>query len=260
LLVSVLAAILAASATLCAGDKAPPHLAPADATRADVEKPRDALEEDARLLKMLGEPANVAKLFFAGFKDDKGLDRSTPIAFVLEEISRVKGVLVRVNYAAFEKLDPEFHYLETYMYRDVPALAPQLADVLADILSQMTPPATYIVKEGQIEVVPRQMLADGGLLKERVRREIVNMPFDEAVQRLASSTGASVVIDPRLGDKVKTPVSGMFRGVPLLTAVVAMADYVDVRVVPIENVLYVTSRENAMLNELELRRRGEPSR
>jgi hypothetical protein len=238
------AVVFALGATLRAEDKTKPQTKP---EVVEPVKPKDALLEDARILQMLNEPANVGKVLFGG----------APVDVVLDYIATQKEMLIRVDQGAFEKLDPDFWLPYLEMRRDVRAMAPPLADVLQDVIANFDPPAAYVIKQGMIEIVPQEKLANGGLLKDKIRMDVVSKQFDDTVMRLASMTGASVVIDPRLGEKAKASVSGIFRSVPLQTAVVALADLIDVRVIAIDNVLYVTTKENATLNELEIKRRGE---
>jgi hypothetical protein len=53
------------------------------------------------------------------------------------------------------------------------------------------------------------------------------------------------VIDSRTEEKAKTRVTATFHSVPVDTAVLILADMADLRAVALDNVLYVTTKENA---------------
>jgi hypothetical protein len=55
----------------------------------------------------------------------------------------------------------------------------------------------------------------------------------------------TLVLDGAVGDKAKTPITAVFHRVPLDTVVRLVADMADLRVVPVENMLYVTTKEKA---------------
>jgi len=69
--------------------------------------------------------------------------------------------------------------------------------------------------------------------------------LDDAVREAARLGGFRVVFDSRLGDKVKTKIKPDLYDVPATTAVKLLADQADLRVVLIDSVYYVTSKENA---------------
>src|SRR5262249_33900317 len=59
------------------------------------------------------------------------------------------------------------------------------------------------------------------------------------------STGIRVVIDPRMAEKAMTPLTITLQGVPPETAVRLLANMVDLQAVRVDQVYYVTSKENA---------------
>jgi RNA polymerase sigma factor (sigma-70 family) len=71
-------------------------------------------------------------------------------------------------------------------------------------------------------------------------------PIDEALKEIATSTGYNIVVDSRKGDKEKGPrVTADLNNVPVDTAVRILADMADMGVAHLDNVLYVTTKENA---------------
>lgn len=82
-------------------------------------------------------------------------------------------------------------------------------------------------------------------LRQRVSLDCDGTEFGAAVKQLAIDTGANVVVDPRLGDKSKKPVTLKLDDVPLETAVRLLAEVADLRAVRSSNVLFVTTVEKA---------------
>ena len=70
-------------------------------------------------------------------------------------------------------------------------------------------------------------------------------PLGEALKKLADDTPWSLVLDARVGDKAKLEITTTLKSVPLDTAVRILADMADLQPVIMDNVIYVTTRENA---------------
>lgn len=88
-----------------------------------------------------------------------------------------------------------------------------------------------------------------GLLIRQVRQRVTvdcdGTPFATAAKQLAAETGANVILDPRLKDKAAAAVTLKLDDVPLETAVRLLAEVGDLRVVRMNNVLFVTTPERA---------------
>ena len=71
-------------------------------------------------------------------------------------------------------------------------------------------------------------------------------PRDEALQELLKPTGMKLVEDAaRVGDKDKAPVSASFDGTSVEAAARLLADMAGLRVVFYDNVVYLTTKDNA---------------
>ena len=79
-------------------------------------------------------------------------------------------------------------------------------------------------------------------------------PLAEALREMAEQTEYNIVLDNRAGEKAKAEVSARFVNTPLDTAVNFVADMVDLRTILLDNVIYVTTRENAALMESRLKK------
>jgi hypothetical protein len=129
-----------------------------------------------------------------------------------------------------------------------------LAIVLRKILSRLKTPAgkeaTYIISRDQITITTRDKTWSSGLGSRGPDRLLVDAVFDghrlgKALHELAASSGVNLVIDPRVEEKAETAVSATLLNVPVDTAVRVLADMADLQPAFLDNVIYVTSKENA---------------
>lgn len=101
---------------------------------------------------------------------------------------------------------------------------------------------TYLVRDGRIEIIDAEDAVPERIL---IRGRFEDVPLDQAIRSLSRQSGLSIVLDPRLGEQRKTPIRAHFpRATPLAGAVRLMADMADAKVVIVDNVLYVTTRDN----------------
>jgi RNA polymerase sigma factor (sigma-70 family) len=158
-----------------------------------------------------------------------------------------------VNEAAF-KADGLEDVLAVFIVdKPVPKMNATLATVLRKILSRVpaTSGSTYVVRRDAIELTTVAALrAELGRDGARALLPLVRVRFDqrplaEVLQELAAATAYNIVLDVRVGDKAKEPVSATLTNVPLDTAVRVLADMADLKPVQVDNVFYVTTRDNA---------------
>jgi hypothetical protein len=69
--------------------------------------------------------------------------------------------------------------------------------------------------------------------------------LDEVLKDLAATSGHNIVVDKRLGSKAQLPVSIKMTNAPLDTVVRFLADMTELDTVFLDNVIYVTTKENA---------------
>lgn len=188
---------------------------------------------------------------FAGFDDP-----AMTLRDALEFLGKEYGLDISINERAFQ-----FEALAD------PAKAPvaekplgkreriRLDRLLRLVLDRVncTSGATFVVRDHGIEVTTNQMLrgqiwgGHNGPSLPLVNRSFDKQPLEEALKALAEQAEYNVVLDNRVGDKAKTPLTARFANAPLDTAVGFLADMADLRPVLLDNVIYVTSRENAAL-------------
>jgi RNA polymerase sigma factor (sigma-70 family) len=128
-----------------------------------------------------------------------------------------------------------------------------LSAALRFLLAQVG--GTYLIRGQYIEITTRDRQAleafgpASGLAFEFLP-PTVNVVFRErllekALADLAGQTGKNVVLDPRVQDKEKLTVSARLLNTPVESAVLVLADMVGLQPVTIDNVYYVTTKENA---------------
>src|SRR5262249_26461947 len=84
------------------------------------------------------------------------------------------------------------------------------------------------------------------LLTKAVRARFDKTPLTEALDELADLTGATIVLDGRVGDSAKTPVTARFNNtISLQDAVRLLAEMADLRVETENSILFVTSKPKA---------------
>jgi type II secretory pathway component HofQ len=128
--------------------------------------------------------------------------------------------------------------------------------------------AVWTLREDRIEITTHQaQVAEiwgeyNGPFLPLVWATFDKVPLEDALKELAEQTDFTIVLDNRAGEKGRTPVTARLRNTPLDTALRLLADMADLRPVHTDNVLYVTTKENAAAMEARLereRKTGEPA-
>ena len=221
--------------------------------RAGVEPARTAPPAKA-------EESLSAKLFrpvkFSGF-DDPGLK----LKDALEKLNKEYAVEIEVNEAAFKAAGME-DVLSTLVaekpIRKSDSI--RLDRLLRTVLARFPVGATYVLRRDGIEITTVQAAraqiwgGHNGPFLPLVHATFAQRPLAEALREMAEQTEYNIVLDNRAGEKAKAEVSARFVNTPLDTAVNFVADMVDLRTILLDNVIYVTTRENAALMESRLKK------
>jgi hypothetical protein len=125
----------------------------------------------------------------------------------------------------------------------------KLGTVLQLVLAQVQ--ADYQIRDGSVFIIPKSWVTSGRILAEPVQSAFDRLPLEKALEQLSDLTGVSVVLDVRAAEKAQVAVTAHLAHVPLKTAVRILADMADLRSVELDNVLYVTTPENARKLEAE---------
>jgi hypothetical protein len=227
-------------------------------TREQAKRQRQLKREQIRGMgKKLEVPVT-----FSGVDDPK-----TKLSDVLDDLGTTHDVVFNVNERAFQAEGLK-DILSTPLASEGKPL-PRLKNVslntvLRKVLSRIPSisGATFVNRGDEIEITTMDAFKASVFLDPERRRpfplvrvEIAKQPLEEALRELAEESGFNIVLDAHAGEKVKAEVAGSFQSVPLDTAVRILADMADLKPVLLENVLYVTSKDNARALEEEDHRR-----
>jgi hypothetical protein len=195
---------------------------------------------------------------FSGIDDPKATLRE-----VLDLLTKRFDVPFDVNERAFkaEMLDDPAG--APIAERPIPPMDhARLDSVLRLILRRVNVPsgATFLVRRDHVEITtnafvrPEVWGSYQGPFLPLVNVSFDREPLEAALKHLADETGYNIVLDVRAAEKGKTPVAARLANTPLDTAVRFLADMSDLRPVLLDNVIYVTTRENAALIEARLKK------
>jgi hypothetical protein len=173
--------------------------------------------------------------------DTKGLDISIPLkdclAVLYERIAQ-KGteVPIRIDVNAFKEENPDTAGPNDDDVR-LPAVprSMKLAQILQILTSQIrSGNGAFIARNGSIEITTQERAMLPWLLEERIVARFDKTPFDDVIRQLVEMSGAPIMIDPRVQEKAKTPISAELNGnVALAAFLPILADMAEVRVVRI---------------------------
>ena len=152
----------------------------------------------------------------------------------------------------------------------LPQMQTKLGTVLHRVLTRVPHSATYFIRGDVIEIttmraVRKEFFADRptvpGPLPPLVSCELEKRPLELALKEL--NHYGNVVLDPRAVKEAQMPVTADLANVPLDTAVRMFADMAGLKVVKLDNSLYVTDANNAnvlMQDQAELKSERERQR
>jgi hypothetical protein len=234
----------------------------AEADRKREAATRKAESRTAALVKKLNEKITLERK--GGIKS---IDFGTPLKDALEFFSDRFGVQFFIDEEAFKEGAKEDAQIDVagarVQFSNFANIA--LRDVFRLLLAQVPRDwaggATYVVRDGYIEITSKNRAAPERLRAQKVAAVFDKRPLDEALQELSDLSGVSVVLDNRLGESAKTAVTATFKNdIALETAVRLLADMADAKAVVMDGGLYVTTKANAALFAPEKSRSGQPRR
>jgi hypothetical protein len=165
-----------------------------------------------------------------------------PLKELLAFLQDRHGIPIIVDEDAF-KTDEQLIDVKGQQVKLDKVVGVKLRTVLHLVLVQVN--GDFLVRDGMVVVVPRNQLLPPVLLQHRVDAVFVKETLADALQELSDVSGATVVIDTRAGEQAKAVVTANLMRVPLETAVRVLADMGGLKAVALENVLYVTTPDNA---------------
>jgi hypothetical protein len=187
----------------------------------------------AETLRKMNEPFN--------FTEDAPLTMRDAIK-TMEELGFPRIV---IHQAVFKDEDPDAVDLHETQVR-WPGKGLSRAKTLRLLLDQFpSNNATYLVRPGYVEIVTIDSARPN---RQFIQASFQQRPLDEALHELSEQSGLSIVVDPRVGDRARMPVTVRFPAdTNLAQAVRLLADMADLKALMVDATMYVTSRSNAIV-------------
>jgi hypothetical protein len=156
-----------------------------------------------------------------------------------------KEFAIFLDTQAFEEENPDAEKVSDYVVRvpDSPKKQ-RLGMLLRNALRRVkTNNATFLLRNGIIEITTFERAKPESLLGYPITARFHKRPLDEAIDELSDLSGATIIIDSRVGDKAKTPVSASFRNtITLEGAVRLLAEMADLQAEIRDNILFITGK------------------
>jgi hypothetical protein len=192
-----------------------------------------------------------------------GIDAKISLGDALGFLGERYGVNLEVNEAAFKEAGVD-NPLDQTIDKALPKMNnARLETVLRKLLARLPGDAAYLIRADGIEVTPRAALklevwgADyEGPFLPLVHANFDRKPLAEALRELSDRTGFNIVVDARVTTKAETAVTAKLTNTPLDTAVRVLADMADLKPFLTDNLLYVTTKENATRLEEQERQKA----
>jgi hypothetical protein len=245
---------LLALAWAAAPPRWPNPAVPAEARAAPAPKAKRSLLDKLFALSM-----------FAPIKQDRALT----LKAVLDGLASAHDVPFEINERAFK-----FENLAAVDATPVvenaglPGGKMTLARRLKQVLARVPAPsgATFLVRRDHLEIttgqfqsaelLPGEAGPEDEVVGPALSVPLVHLAFDrrplgEALKALAEQVDTGIVLDPRVGEKAKAPVSANLPNAPLDTALFLMAEMADLRAVRLDSIFFVTTPEKAKALEAD---------
>jgi hypothetical protein len=158
-----------------------------------------------------------------------------------------KELAIIIDADAFRQENPDADVYDTKVkYPPIPR-AMKLATALRFALNKVaTNNATFVVKDNFIEITTYSKADIKWKLGEGVVADYQSKRVSEILRDLAVQHGCTIVIDKRAASDANRPVSATFRGdASLATIVRAVTDMVNLKIVALDGMLYVTTPVHA---------------
>ena len=230
-LIAVIGIILAGMSGQVAGQK----------KSVDKESPRKAGFQ--ALASLLDEPIDMAAI------SQGELNLKVLLQHLQDRLAaKDKELPIFVDTLAFQQENPDAQGIfDTAVKFDSIPKKQKVGTILRQALSRVqTNNATLLLRGGLIEITTFDRAKPENLLGYPITARFNKRPLDEAIDELSDLSGATIVIDSRVGDKAKTPVSASFKNtITLESAVHLLAEMADLQAVVRDNFLFITGKAKA---------------
>jgi RNA polymerase sigma factor (sigma-70 family) len=242
-----------------------------EAQKANAKKP-EGKKPDAGALVAEAVPAGTTAATTAVLSQPAGFQeplKDVTIRELFEQLSQMHKVTFRLDVGLFRRIgtpvaNPYDMKVDIEVVKGL-----SVRDVLQEVIDVLTPDDSVrlgIHVRGQQVIITQAFVpptAPGSYKVGDVQpvveeKDIVRMlygptvsvaadqkPLAEVVSQLRESTGANIAVDARIRDKLATPVTLTLNDAKLMTALKIAGDMCDVAPAVVDNVYYLTSRENA---------------
>jgi hypothetical protein len=173
-----------------------------------------------------------------------------------------KGVPIRIEFDAFKEENPDAYKEPPDLYDvRVPFPADPARVTVREALQRAfekvpTSNAVFALRPGTLVVTTVARAWTPARFQQRVYAAFDNKPYVEALDDLFELTGVHVTLDRRVADQARAPVTATFTNdVSLQTALAFLTDMAGLKLLVVEDGLYVTALANARALEREAYRR-----
>jgi hypothetical protein len=238
-------------------------------SRPSASATKQAAKENARLRKVLAFPID-----FPSKGDENLIDDKSVLGEILDVVADRYDVSFAVDEAAFRAAagGKPFDLLGQKVFeKPFPKLVKVsfktcLRLLLARVVLPSKDEVTFVVQGGVIEITTLRAWR-ARIWGEKYKGPYLPVvdvlpqrrPLGKVLEELAADSGFNIVQDPRAARQLRTPVAVNLRDTPLDTAVLVLADMAGLRAVLKDNVLYVTTPENAPRLEQQAQQNRAPS-
>ena len=205
----------------------------------------------------------TSRVEFPGFEADPKFT----LAEALLNLEKHYDLTFEVNEAAFKAEGVDDVKAVPVAERGIPKMTDvRLDTVLRKVLARVPAQsgATYLVRADGIEITTGARLAQEvwgnnytGPFLPLANATFDKRPLEDALRELADAADFTILVDAKVAEKARTPVTARLTNVPLDMAVRLLADMADLKSFLVANVLYVTSEKNAAALEKQEQQRQE---
>lgn len=125
---------------------------------------------------------------------------------------------------------------------------------------------TYLVRNSMVEILPASLATPQALLQTRIRGDFKGAPLKDILQEFSYQTGATIALDPQVGDKAKSLLTLKLQNdVTLETALAMVAEMAELKSVVLAGGPFLTTpdraallaKERPVLDKLQTKVRGD---
>ncbi len=200
--------------------------------------------ETNALLRLLDENMDLKD-----FQNQVGITFKGALDLISEKFAaKGKELPFRINYQAFKKGTTARSIVDGELPAKVPSTPRRLpvGTLLRIILEQEDLDATFLIRNGMVEILPAKQATPAWLLKNKVTGTFYRETLEDVLQALSFQTGATLVLDCRAGDLAKTPIRAMFRNdVTLEAALCMVTEMAQLKVVVMPGGIFITTPTHA---------------